>query len=865
MAHVVIRTEPYGQPRKRHGFPFWQTSAQTVSPSKIPSRASWPDPVVAGPITPTAPIPSRAHWFAPTIASLQTIAPSKIPSRAHWFSPVVAGPILATKIQSRKNWFNPVVAGPLTPSIIPSRAHWFSPVVTVEQTITPPGPIPSRANWPTSAKVSNVITIRPSIIPSRASWATPAVFGSPQYIIPIRGIPSRASWPQDAVVSGGALTGIQVFLGGVEVTANYLEIVSNAPSVEPALGQGGVPQSCVVQSQTIGRWQATFKLFDNLGVISPSLAQTVIILDYGIKIFGGCIQSVVINRELSTASAITYEVTATDKSGICDRRVVAGTPSYPAGSDVATVILAIVNQYLNGEGITTNHVPTDGSLGVLDVSETFNFNTVTQAFDQIATDAGLLWFIDTNGDLHFNTEAQFPPAPFSLTETSGNWRDLTVNLNLLNYRNKQYVVSNLSTLPGSASGGSNTGGQGGGSSTSVVQETYTWGFSSMSPPTPNPGCVLQYINGIPVIVGIQVQLPIDTIQSITIQGISQVQTVYEYSNFDGSQQSQGPDDHLWVYLSANDPNGLNTLADEQTFPEILLSSGQIVTVNYVPAAPNAAASTGSPIVATTPPGAPSVGGLGTCGSGIYESVAQVQNVSTNDGLQAIAVAILSRYGGVPTTIAFQTDYPGLRPGQLLTVNIPGTYQPTAQFLITQIQGTHWSGNIGAGMSKCAVNSSFRWDVLASSILDPGNWIKWYEELIERTQNALPVYQYDVASFAIALGGGNLNGLVSTNPAIVNRTGLLFDMHAAAQIPPVGQDLIITFNVNGIPVPGSVIIPGGSAPNTDNQYLFSPTTPYYVFAEPGGENDVITVSAEYRITGANPTPAANVTASIRWRI
>ena len=627
------------------------------------------------------------------------------------------------------------------------------------------------------------------------------------------------------------------------------------------LGTGGVPQSCTIQSQTIGRWQATFKLFDNTGTIAPSLAQTVVILDYGVKIFAGCIQSVVINREMMTSSAITFEVTATDKSGICDHRVVKGTPTYPSGSDVAQVILDIVTNYLNGEGITTNHVPTDGSLGTLDVDEKFNFNTVTQAFDQIATDAGLLWFVDVNGDLHFNTEAQFPPAPFSLTETSRNWRNLTVNLNLLNYRNTQYAVSNLNTLPGAGSGGGSGGG--GGSSSAVRSETYTWGFSSGV--IPNPGCVLQYINGVATIVGIALTLPIDTIQSITIAGVGQVQTVFEYSNFTG-QQPQGPDDHFWAYLSANDPNGLNTVADHQTFPGILLTAGSVVTVNYVPASTNAGASAGGVISAVTPPDAPSVGGLGTCGSGTYESVAQVQNVSSADGLQAIAEAILARYGGVPTTIAFQTDYPGLRPGQLITIDIPGTYQTTAQFLITQLQGTHMSGNVAFGMSSGAVNGSFRWDVMCSSILDPGNWIKWYEQLVARTQNALPVYQYEEADFALALGGGNIgNGLITTNPYIVKRTGLLFDMHAAAEKPPVNQNLILTFRVNGIAF-GSVTLPGGSSPNTDNVFTFPATIPLYVFARPpAGPNDIVTVSGQYQITGANPTPAANVTAFMRWRI
>jgi hypothetical protein len=873
MAQVVIRTEPGGQPRKGHSYALWISplvlgvsgvasqqsvhaptveNTQVVASTKVPSQQSVPSPVIAGPLTVTG-VPSQQSVIAPAVTAPEIIG---VPLPVTW---------------TPRAFHTPSVVGPVGPvSPVPSQQALYAPTMDVSQTIAPSAAVPSQQAF-FAPDVSNVQVISPAKVPSQQSFLSPHVSGSSQFITPIGSLPSQQFVPAPDIEGGvysqlnPAIDGLQIFLGGVEVTKYTLLLESNVPSTEPTLGSGGVAQSCTIQSQVIGRWTATFKLFDNTGTISPSLAQTVQILDYGVKIFAGCIQSISINRELSTASAITFEITATDKSGICDHRVVAGTPDYPAGSDVAQTILDIVTNYLNGEGITTNNVPTDGSLGTLATDEQFNFNTVTQAFDQICTDNGLLWFVDVNGDLNVCTEDTFPEAPFDLTETSGNWRNLAVSLNLLNYRNKQYVVSNLSTLPGSATSGDNSGGQGGGGSSAIVSETYVWNFAS--PGVPNPGIVMQVINGTPTLVGVQVQLPIQTIQSIVVSGGFTPQTVYELSNFNG-QTSQASNDYLWSYLSSTDPAGLNTIADTQAFPEILLPLGATVTINYVPGTNNAAAQTGAAIVAVTPPGAPSVGGLGTCGSGTYEAVEQVQNVATQDGLQAIANAILSRYGGVPTTIDFETDYPGLRPGQVITINIPGTYAPTAQLLITQVQGTHMSGNIGYGMSKGTVNGSFRWAVECSSILDPGNWVKWYENLIERTQNALPVYQYEEADFAIGLGGGgNIgNGLVQANPYIVKRTGLLFDMHAAAAIPPTGQDLVITFYRNGILIPGSVTIPGGSFANTDNVFTFPATTSLYVFANPpNGPNDIITIAANYRVTGANPTPALNVTAFLRWRI
>jgi Concanavalin A-like lectin/glucanases superfamily len=804
----------------------------------MPAPSTWTPhavyaPDVAGPLSVPS-VPSQQAVYAPTVmGGAQEIDP---PLPITW---------------TPRNVYSPTVAGPLLVNPVPSLQAVYAPTVTATQTLSPAA-VPSQQSVP-GPTVLLVQVIAPAKVPSQQAVFAPTMRGSTQYIN-LATCPSQQSVPTPTI-TGGALQGIQIFVGGVDVTANYLETCATVPSMEPALGSGSVASGAIITSQTIGRWQCTLKLFDMYGVLSIALAQTVLILDYGQKLFAGCVQMVTRNRELSTSSAITFEITATDKSGICDHRVVTGTPDYPAGSDTAQTILSIVGSYLNGEGITTDHIPTDGSLGTLVADIAPNFWTVTQMFDQIASDNGFVWFVDVNGELYFKSFATFPGAPFSLTETSQNYRALAITQNLLQYRNKQYAVSNLNTLPGAGSGGG--GGSGGGSSTAVVTETYTWGVG-------NPGIQSQYIGGVLTAVGINLNLPIDTVQSITVN--SAVQTVYELSNFSG-QTSTGPTDHLWSYLSQNDPNGINTVADHQVFPEILLTTGQTVVVNYVPASANAAAENGTPLAATPPPGAPTVGGLGTCGSGVYEAVEQVQNISSQASLYAVAVGILSRYGSIPTQVNFQTDYPGLRPGQLLTVDIPLMFQETAQFLITQVQLTHMSANVGAGMSNGAVNSSFRCDVSSSSILDPGNWIKWYENLIARTQNPTPVYQYEEANFQLGGTAGNLSGgVVATNPYIVKRTGLLFDMHAAAQTTPVNQNLILSFKVNNIPIGGQVVIGGGSTANMDNVSVFPTTEPLYVFARPpNGPNDVITIVATYQVTGPGPVNAVGVTAFLRWRI
>lgn len=608
--------------------------------------------------------------------------------------------------------------------------------------------------------------------------------------------PSEAPAQSAAPTVTGGDPSMQLFIGGVNLSAYHLEENAN------------------IDSQTIGRWTARVSLFDNSGTVlalfagaNNGVGLSITIQEYDQKLFAGCVQSVAAQRYLGTGSGIRYDITATDKSGICDRRVVKKA-LYLASQDGADVVRDIVTNYLGGEGITTVNVP--ASLGLLGSDAPFNFQKVAQAFDEIATLTATVWWVDPNGDLHFSALVDLPPAPFGLTETSGNWRGLSpeqgpmVITDLRDYRNKQYAVSNLNVIP---PGGSGSGPQ--------TTETYV-GFPQQA--AFDAGLAYGYV---------LVNLPIATIVSLKINGVAK--NPYDINN--PASPPYGTNATDWYYY----------VGGQIVFPSFAPAALDVIEIIYVPQSQNVSIGEG---VALTPVTA----SLGMCGSGLYEAVEQVQDISSRADLQAIAEAILAKAGGVPIEFQFQTDYHGFQPGQLLPVNIPLIGISSQQFLVASVNGKSAGSNLG---HSC----TFRWNVTARSNQDPGNWVKYFERMIRRTEQAKPILQWETKTFILGAGSSVAGGASLTNPLVVERSGRLYRMTIVASEPNTDQDLTITFKVNNLPV-GSITLPGGTGANVLVIVYFDESQPIYVY-----KDDIVSVDALYTDIGGSAVAARNVTAAM----
>ncbi len=379
-------------------------------------------------------------------------------------------------------------------------------------------------------------------------------------------------------------------------------------------------------------------------------------------------------------------------------------------------------------------------------------------------------------------------------------------------------MSNLNILPGSGSGG-------GGGAGSGYTETFTF-------TTGDPGIVTQPgPGGAPLAVGLRVSVSIGSILSMTVNG--DAQTTYDFLQSYTGQTRSGSTDYLWWFADGN-----NQLS--WTYPP---PAGATIVVQYVPASATntSLAQYGTALAPLDPMGAP----LGTCGSGLYEGVLQVQNISSQTDLNAIAAAELARIGGVPTIVDYETDYPGLRPGQLQSINIPNSGIPAAQLLITKVSGVYIPPGLANG-------GSFRWQVQATSNLDPGNWIKWYERLVARTGNPLPILQYEEATFVLGAGASLSSGVSTTNPYIVGRTGLMVQFLLAASAPPADETLVLAVTRGGVAI-ATLTMPATTAANQLITVPVPAANQLYLFA-----GDVLNCNVSYSVTGPNPTPASGVT-------
>jgi hypothetical protein len=669
--------------------------------------------------------------------------------------------------------------------------------------------------------------IAPMGVPSGFAAGIPNIKGGPQRVIPL-GVASGFAAGTPNVV-GGANPGVALYIGGV-----LFPILVEGAS-DPIPGAGGATKPNF-SSQTIGRWTFQCDVFSLNNLFIPKIGQTVALYDFGNRAFMGCINDVVSELLTGSDGQVIHHITCIDKSGILDHRVINAV--YKKGTDVANAVRDILFNWCAQEGITAFTLA--ASITSLDQDEQFYFVTATSALDKLATDCACVWWVDQNGDLHFVPIVSLPPCPYkidtaAIASSNPAVRALSVKTTLLSYRNKEYVTSNLQVLPG------------GGASSIAITETYTLPQAQATAAGFYLGvCVTNF--------------PIGQITKLTVNGVTQP-TYLGTAGFNFR--------HAWWYFpgapylyAPNVQNDVPALPDPPvTSPDP--NSGDVVVITYVPWAP-----TGSPTGVTPSAGiaigTPLTATGGTCGSGIYEFVDQVKNVNHLNDLNAIAADILAKAGGVPKYLQYETDLAGALVGQQLVVNIPElNASPADSFMITSIQATDQGANLGHG-------SAFKYVVVAQTGQDLGNQIKWFERLVARTENALPVLQYEEHAFVLAPGSSIAAGVNQTNPIRVNRSGRLIDVNISPSVPPVGQNLIVDIldNPGGVGSPVSIFGPikpqltpstpaGGSVTYSN---LFANGASSFVFGD-----DILTINASYGITGSPTVQAASVTVTIRWAI
>ena len=161
------------------------------------------------------------------------------------------------------------------------------------------------------------------------------------------------------------------------------------------------------------------------------LANDEIIINHdGTRIFGGAITAV--SKRATSGTYLEYEVEATDWTHFLDSKIVL---ERFRNRTVSYMLDFIFDKY-DEDGFTLNNVVGGTTIG----SMTFNRITLKDCLDKLADALSYSWYVDPHKDIHFFPKNQ-EPAPFSLTDTSGNyvWTSLSVNKDISQLRNSIIV------------------------------------------------------------------------------------------------------------------------------------------------------------------------------------------------------------------------------------------------------------------------------------------------------------------------------------------------------------------------------------------------------------------------------------------
>ena len=164
------------------------------------------------------------------------------------------------------------------------------------------------------------------------------------------------------------------------------------------------------------------------GGIPENDAEVTIEID-AVRIFGGYLTKKSPKRIGSDFAEVSFQ--CLDYTRDLDRRLV--VESYTGMTD-KEIIEDIVSRYCGGTGITTTNVLENDTIEQL----TFNYKSASQCINDIANLTGQSWYIDYYKDIHF-----FPltnsPAPFNITTSSANYKDLKINADNAGIKNRVYV------------------------------------------------------------------------------------------------------------------------------------------------------------------------------------------------------------------------------------------------------------------------------------------------------------------------------------------------------------------------------------------------------------------------------------------
>ncbi len=172
------------------------------------------------------------------------------------------------------------------------------------------------------------------------------------------------------------------------------------------------------------------------GIYRPAVGDEVVIYEGTTRFFAGVIDSIEEAGYGQGVDLIEQTVDCVDNGVLCDRRIIGHKYELWEGALASITMAQIAMAKLADLGVRYVTTSNDGYLGV----QVFNWETVTEAYNKIAAAVGCDWRIDFFRNLYLvSKDAGYMAAPFSLTNTAGDWYDLRVGRTRSRKRNRQGV------------------------------------------------------------------------------------------------------------------------------------------------------------------------------------------------------------------------------------------------------------------------------------------------------------------------------------------------------------------------------------------------------------------------------------------
>lgn len=392
----------------------------------------------------------------------------------------------------------------------------------------------------------------------------------------------------------------------------------------------GIPVNFINESitieDTIGeRSTASFVVWDEAGTSHYRKGEPYQILDNeGDLLISGVIEDSQEEECGPHDPGLLHNITGADNHYFADKRIVARSyTNMTAGG----IVRDLVEYYLNPEGIYGD----DSTIqdGPVITEAVFNYIPVTDCLNSLAEKAGFWWNIDSRRMLHFVSKITYT-APWELS--SAQILDVPeVTQGNPQYRNKQYILGGKDITDPLTEVKKGDG----------QSKSFTLGFPLAQEPIlkVNKNDGLGFVAVAPFEIGIK-----------------------------------GKDKEKQWYWSKGDPVIVQD-DDNELVP--VLGETDLLQVTYQGEFPVVAVYSSAPEIDR-------LRDFQGSGTGLVENVANEETNSKDAALQS-AVAKIRQYAVDGRQLQFQTDCKGLKPGQLLKVNLPKYGLNNLEMLIQTVQ------------------------------------------------------------------------------------------------------------------------------------------------------------------------------------